>query len=295
MSEYKEEVPNTENQGQEQELEETKTQEEKTGNNNLAGRVGQAIANRNETVQKAKNAIDNVKRAYQTIQNVTSAIWNAILNIGGFIVTPAGWITIGVILLLWIGVAGSSVFGSPDFSMTCNVLNDKGEWTTAICKTEGDGGEEGRVKQADAKGSDSTETGNADAKSGSLGDFSQSAIDKLNDKSNPNNTYPFGQCTWGVKQLAPWIGNYWGNANQWAISAKSNGFKTGSKPKVGSVIVWTGGQAGHVAYVVAVKSETEIQVLEANYGVPGGTGGPIGNYRGWFNPTTEPITYIYEK
>ncbi len=31
------------------------------------------------------------------------------------------------------------------------------------------------------------------------------------------NTYPIGQCTWGVKELAPWVRNYWGNANQWGI------------------------------------------------------------------------------
>ncbi len=25
-----------------------------------------------------------------------------------------------------------------------------------------------------------------------------------------SNTYPVGQCTWGAKQVAPWVGNYWG-------------------------------------------------------------------------------------
>ena len=42
------------------------------------------------------------------------------------------------------------------------------------------------------------------------------------------NSYPWGQCTWGVKVLAPWVGNYWGNAAQWTASAASAGFRTGS-------------------------------------------------------------------
>ena len=52
------------------------------------------------------------------------------------------------------------------------------------------------------------------------------------------NSYPWGQCTWGVKVLAPWVGNYWGNAGQWTASA---GFRTGSAPVAGSVVVWNDG------------------------------------------------------
>ncbi len=31
------------------------------------------------------------------------------------------------------------------------------------------------------------------------------------------NTYPAGQCTWGAKEMAPWVGNYWGNGGDWAL------------------------------------------------------------------------------
>ncbi|MCU9534439.1 peptidoglycan hydrolase PcsB [Streptococcus sp. CSL10205-OR2] len=105
------------------------------------------------------------------------------------------------------------------------------------------------------------------------------------------NTYPVGQCTWGVKSLAPWVGNYWGNANQWGASARAAGFSIGSEPIVGSVAVfpYDGGGYGHVAYVTGVQSSTNIQVMEANYA----GNQSIGNYRGWFNPTTQAVYYIY--
>ncbi|HFI0257104.1 TPA: GBS Bsp-like repeat-containing protein [Streptococcus suis] len=104
------------------------------------------------------------------------------------------------------------------------------------------------------------------------------------------NTYPTGQCTWGAKELAPWVHNYWGNANQWLNSAKSAGFKTGTTPQIGAIAVWTGGIYGHVAVVTEVTSNTRIRVKESNY-----AGRQVlGDYRGWFNPVADGITgYIY--
>ena len=116
----------------------------------------------------------------------------------------------------------------------------------------------------------------------------------INDKTN---TYPIGQCTWGVKSLADWVGNYWGNANQWGDSARKAGYSTGSTPQVGSVIVfpnviYEGINYGHVAYVTHVYDDGSIEVLEANY-----LGNQsIGNYRGRFNPNQPRyggVYYIY--
>ena len=111
------------------------------------------------------------------------------------------------------------------------------------------------------------------------------------------NSYPWGQCTWGVKVLAPWVGNYWGNAAQWTASAASAGFRTGSAPVAGSVIVWNDGGYGHVAYVTDVREDGMIQVLEANHGGSADAADPrgIGNYRGWFNPHNGigSVSYIY--
>ena len=109
--------------------------------------------------------------------------------------------------------------------------------------------------------------------------------------SSDASTYPVGQCTWGAKTLAPWAGNYWGNGGQWAASAAAAGFRTGSQPQVGAIACWNDGGYGHVAVVTAVQSTTSIQVSESNYnGIRS-----IGNYRGWFNPTTAQgtVTYIY--
>ena len=109
------------------------------------------------------------------------------------------------------------------------------------------------------------------------------------------NTYPVGQCTWGVKSLASWVGNYWGNANQWIASAQAAGYSVGTTPVAGSVAVWPydGGGYGHVAYVTSVTSATAIQVMEANYA----GNSAIGNYRGTFNPTASTwggaVYYIY--
>ncbi|MGV3031043.1 peptidoglycan hydrolase PcsB [Streptococcus suis] len=103
------------------------------------------------------------------------------------------------------------------------------------------------------------------------------------------NTYPVGECTWGVKQLAPWVGNYWGNGGQWLGSAAAAGFRTGSTPQVGAVAVWTNSYYGHVAVVTAVNG-SEIQVMESN--VNGNR--YIGNFRGWFNASSSGIAgYIY--
>lgn len=109
--------------------------------------------------------------------------------------------------------------------------------------------------------------------------------------SSSASSYPVGECTWGVKVLAPWAGDYWGNGAQWATSAAAAGFRTGSQPQVGAIACWNDGGYGHVAVVTAVQSTTSIQVSESNYlGIRS-----IGNYRGWFNPVNAQgsVTYIY--
>ena len=103
------------------------------------------------------------------------------------------------------------------------------------------------------------------------------------------NTYPAGQCTWGAKALAPWVHNYWGNANQWPDSARAAGYTVGTQPRVGAVICWPygGWGYGHVAVVTAV-SGNQIQVKESNY-----NGNQyIANFRGWFTPESS-VVYIY--
>lgn len=107
-----------------------------------------------------------------------------------------------------------------------------------------------------------------------------------------SNTYPMGQCTWGAKSMASWVGNYWGNANQWGASARAAGYSVGTTPRVGAVAVWPydGGGYGHVAVVTSVVNNSSIQVMESNYA----GNMSIGNYRGSFNPSASgSVYYIY--
>lgn len=107
-------------------------------------------------------------------------------------------------------------------------------------------------------------------------------------------SYPVGQCTWGVKTVAPWVGDYWGNGGQWAASAVRDGFRTGKTPQVGAVASWDDGGYGHVAYVTDVDPATGyVKVVEANYN----GNQSIGDHRGWFdasNPMWGNVTYIYQ-
>lgn len=79
------------------------------------------------------------------------------------------------------------------------------------------------------------------------------------DHSGSGNMYAQGQCTWYVKQVAPWVGTYWGNGAQWGASAAADGYRVDGTPAAGAVVVFAGGQSvgswnadpvyGHVAYV----------------------------------------------
>ena len=107
------------------------------------------------------------------------------------------------------------------------------------------------------------------------------------------NRYPVGQCTWGVKEVAPWVSNWWGNGGDWAGSAASQGYAVGSTPVTGSIVCWTDGGYGHVGYVTQVDQDGQIQILESNYQGQQ----QINNYRGWFDPqnslTPGSVSYIY--
>ena len=112
--------------------------------------------------------------------------------------------------------------------------------------------------------------------------------------SSTADSYPIGECTWGVKTVAPWVGDYWGNGGQWAESAAKDGFRTGKTAEVGSVVSWNDGGYGHVAYVTDVDPTTGyVKVLESNYN----GNRTIQDHRGWFDasdPMWGEATYIYQ-
>lgn len=122
----------------------------------------------------------------------------------------------------------------------------------------------------------------------------QSEVPQRPQYNTDASSYPVGQCTWGVKTVAPWVGDYWGNGGQWAASAARDGFRTGKTPQVGAVASWDDGGYGHVAYVTDVDPVTGyVKVVEANYN----GNQSIGDHRGWFdasNPMWGNVTYIYQ-
>ena len=104
------------------------------------------------------------------------------------------------------------------------------------------------------------------------------------DHSSSGNMYAWGQCTWYVKNRAPWVGTYWGNGAQWGASAAADGYTVNGTPAAGAVVVFAAGQSvggewtadpvyGHVAYVESYNpSNNTITISQGGMGFdsPGG-------------------------
>lgn len=75
------------------------------------------------------------------------------------------------------------------------------------------------------------------------------------------NTYFYGYCTWYAKNRRPDLPNNLGNADTWTVRAATQGYATGSLPRVGAIAQ----QGMHVAYVEAVHKDGTITVSEMNF------------------------------
>jgi len=89
------------------------------------------------------------------------------------------------------------------------------------------------------------------------------------------NGYAFGNCTYYVyerrMQLGMPVSGNWGNANTWAVSARSAGYRVDNTPSAGAVLVDNGaGYFGHVAVVERVKGNGDIVISEMNNYAYGG-------------------------
>ncbi|MDR3128574.1 MAG: CHAP domain-containing protein [Bifidobacteriaceae bacterium] len=91
------------------------------------------------------------------------------------------------------------------------------------------------------------------------------------------NTYVPGQCTWYAynrrAQLGLKVGAFWGNAFDWAASAKSDGYSVNNSPRVGDIIVFSAGQdgagsLGHVGIVEEIGANNTVRISEMNYLAP---------------------------
>lgn len=103
------------------------------------------------------------------------------------------------------------------------------------------------------------------------------------DHTGSGNMYAVGQCTWYVKQVAPWAGTYWGNGCQWGASAAADGFQVDGTPAAGAIVSFGQGQSvgtwnadptyGHVAYVQSYNaSNNTITITQGGMGFPSPTG-----------------------
>lgn len=125
------------------------------------------------------------------------------------------------------------------------------------------------TSKATTASSTSTSTTNTVASSSQATTASSASTSSVS-TTDTSNTYPVGQCTWFVKNRATWVGNRWGNANQWPASARANGFRVDNSPEVGSVVVFLNGAQysnatyGHVGYVISVANGV-ITIEEGNY------------------------------
>lgn len=86
-----------------------------------------------------------------------------------------------------------------------------------------------------------------------------------------NNTYAADNCTWFVKDIfKARMGDYWGNAKDWAASAQREGLPTDGNPVANlTIAVFQPGSAGadttygHVAVVIGVSGD-EVTIMEMN-------------------------------
>lgn len=78
-----------------------------------------------------------------------------------------------------------------------------------------------------------------------------------------SNAYPYGWCTYWVATRR-YVPGGWGNAKSWLSSAARSGYKTGSQPVAGAIVVTSESWLGHVAFVESVSGDS-VNISEMNY------------------------------
>lgn len=91
---------------------------------------------------------------------------------------------------------------------------------------------------------------------------------------SPGNAYAFGNCTYYTYDrryaLGRPVGSFWGNAAQWAVSARRAGYLVDNIPEPGAVAQWNAyadawiGYAGHNGIVESVNGDGTITISEMN-------------------------------
>ncbi|MBI4034453.1 CHAP domain-containing protein [Candidatus Saccharibacteria bacterium] len=97
--------------------------------------------------------------------------------------------------------------------------------------------------------------------------WNNAPMDSMLDSWGMYNRECVSYTAWKVYQTFGYM-PYWGgrgNANQWPSSAQTDGYDTGSTPKVHSVAIWPVGYYGHAMWVEAVYDDGTIYVSQYNY------------------------------
>lgn len=154
------------------------------------------------------------------------------------------------------------------------------------------------IKDPDKLGKTSSSSGSSGGSD--LGGFEGNLPKPDKDKFDLQPTYPYGQCTWYVHQRRHQIGKEvpttLGNGGDWADNAKAQGFKVGSKAKVGAAASIKPGffgapdPYGHVVFIEKVKKDGGVVVSESNV-----KGVGVISYREFSKADTKNMQFIYDK
>ena len=78
--------------------------------------------------------------------------------------------------------------------------------------------------------------------------------------NSEGNSYQAGQCVWFIKNMRPELPNNWGSASSWLYNAQSQGWPTGSVPRVGAV----GVRGNHVVLIVGINPDGSVDIKDMN-------------------------------
>lgn len=82
-------------------------------------------------------------------------------------------------------------------------------------------------------------------------------------------SYAFGECTYGMCFLLPWVQEGWGDATNWLANASASGLSISATPVVGSLAIYRAGSGyspqGHVGVVTAVNGDGTFILQEMNF------------------------------
>lgn len=243
-----------------------------------------------EIGRKAKSFVTNSKR----VVTFTAKLFQATIS---FLSSPAGWITMGILIIGFLTFAFMNSYGANQFDSKCPTSSTSSSSSSSTssssssddkekCKAQGDGSEKGR---GDTEGGGSFSGGSGDgytdvsSYTGSAGVYIgkdqlpeefKKDVKPINNASYPNSGYPRGQCTWYAWARARDYGGqfyeYLGHGGNWSQSGPAHGHEVTQTPTPHTAVSFPAGSAGadpvygHVAYVEAVAKDGSILISESN-------------------------------